>query len=130
MFFRNFFVRASYFDASAFEGRSIDEAGAHYQQLLDESSKNLQANSEKAIAEGRPADAKKMALDAQKFQQDLSLAYNTYIVSKTDASAPHPSPPSTQAPMAPAPEVMAPAPEVMQAPMAPAVSTFEPEPYY
>lgn len=136
MIFRNFFVHTSYFDAAVFEGKSVEEASAHFEKLLSESAQNLQNNSELAISEGRPEDAKKLALQAQKYQQDLSLAYNTYIVSKTPASAPTPGAPAPEVMMqapapevmqAPAPEVMAPAPEVMQAPM---VSTFEPEPYY
>jgi hypothetical protein len=146
MVVRNLFVRTSYFDSMAFQGKNVEEAGKYYQQLIDDSAKNFEERSNKAIQEGRPQDAKKLALEAQKYQQDLSLAYNTYVMELVPANAPVPppskegAPPSVQTttpvmmPQAPAP---GPAPEMPQAPapgpapemMMPQVSMYEPEPY-
>ena len=153
MVVRNLFVRTSYFDSMAFQGKNVEEAGKYYHQLIDDSAKNFEERSNKAIQEGRPQDAKKLALEAQKYQQDLSLAYNTYVMELVPANAPVPPPskegppPSVQTttpvmmPPPAVPEMMmmpqapAPAPEMPQAPapapemMMPQVSMYEPAPY-
>jgi hypothetical protein len=145
MVVRNLFVRTSYFDSMAFQGKNVEEAGKYYNQLIDDSAKNFEERSNKAIQEGRPQDAKKLALEAQKYQQDLSLAYNAYVMDLVPANAPVPppskegSPPSVQTttpvmmPPPAVPEMMmpqAPAPGPAPEMMMPQVSMYEPEPYY
>ena len=132
MVVRNLFVRTSYFDSMAFQGKNVEEAGKYYHQLIDDSAKNFEERSNKAIQEGRPQDAKKLALEAQKYQQDLSLAYNTYVMELVPANAPVP-PPSKEGPppsvqtttpvMMPPPAV----PEMMMPPQAPAPAPEMPQ---
>jgi hypothetical protein len=117
-----FFVRTSYFDASVFMGKNTDEATTLYQKMIDDSSADLKAKSEKLIAEGNATEAKKLAIDVQKYQQDLSLAFNTYMIDKVPENEP-----SIEAP-SPAP---APATSPAQEPSpSPQTSTYEIEPYH
>jgi len=115
MVVRNLFVRTSYFDSMAFQGKNVEEAAKYYNQLIDDSAKNLEERSNKAIQEGRPQDAKKLALEAQKYQQDLSLAYNMYVIELVPANAPVP-PPSKEGPP---PSVQTTTPVMMPPPAVP-----------
>lgn len=93
------FSRYSYFETPKFDGMTPEEASKLYEKTLELMNNDLKTRSEAAIAAGNPAEAKKMALDTQKAQQDFSLAYSTYMVDNTPATAmgpevaPPPEPP-------------------------------------
>lgn len=92
---KSFFSRYSYFDMPKFDGLSAVEASQLYEKTIADIEADLLKRSEAAIAAGNPMEAKKLALDMQKVQQDLSLAYNTYMVDKV--------PPTQVAPEVPPP---------------------------
>jgi hypothetical protein len=100
MVFKNrFFSRYSHFDVPKFNGLSADAASKLYEKTLEDLSADLKTRSEAAIAAGNPMEAKKIALDMQKTQQDFSLAYNTYMMELTPATAIAPEvPPPPEAP--------------------------------
>lgn len=97
----------SYYDVPTFSSpMTVDDAKQAYQAAIDAINTDLKTRSQAAIDAGNPADAKKFALDAQKAQSDLSLAFNTYMVTITPAEEAVPSHPSATGPVpesAPAP---------------------------
>jgi hypothetical protein len=106
LLWRFFTAKKSYFDVPTFASpMTADEAGAAYQKALDAINSETEAKAQAAIQAGNLDEAKKINLDAQRAQMELSLAYNTYVTSITPATVPIPEHPMPTPAPAPSPSM-------------------------